>query len=99
MKPREKPLGNDNLIGARVTRLRQARHWKQTELLARLNERGIPINASGLSRLEGQILSLIHILHQFGAELYEYEYDHILLGQYAGPLKPNPCLLYTSRCV
>jgi len=55
MKPREKPLGNDNLIGARVTRLRQARHWKQTELLARLNERGIPINASGLSRLEGQI--------------------------------------------
>jgi transcriptional regulator with XRE-family HTH domain len=80
MKPREKPLGNDNLIGARVTRLRQARHWKQTELLARLNERGIPINASGLSRLEGQIRLVTDKELQALAEIFAISIDELVNG-------------------
>ena len=37
-----------------------------------------------------QELTSFVYLHQFGPKLYEYEYDHILLGQYAGPLQVNP---------
>ena len=28
--------------------------------------------------------------HRFADELYEYEYDHVLLGRCAGPFSPNP---------
>ncbi|MCI5800981.1 MAG: isopentenyl-diphosphate Delta-isomerase [Oscillospiraceae bacterium] len=28
--------------------------------------------------------------HRFGETLYEYEYDHVFLGQYSGPLRPDP---------
>ncbi len=29
-------------------------------------------------------------LHKFHEQLYEYEYDHVLLGTYRGPVQPNP---------
>ena len=29
-------------------------------------------------------------LHQFSQELYEYEYDHVFLGHYSGPVNPDP---------
>ena len=28
--------------------------------------------------------------HKFTDGLYEYEFDHVLLGRYAGPVRPNP---------
>ena len=28
--------------------------------------------------------------HQFAADLYEYEYDHVLVGDYRGDVKPDP---------
>ena len=37
----------------------------------------------------GEIGSFVYY-HRFAADLYEYEYDHVLLGQYAGPLSPDP---------
>ena len=27
---------------------------------------------------------------QYGPHLFEYEYDHVFVGEYDGPLKPNP---------
>lgn len=52
---RNQPLGNKNLIGARVEAARKSQGMKQKELLAQLQVRGVDLNASGLSKLEGQI--------------------------------------------
>lgn len=55
MRLRIQPLGNRNLIGARVEATRKEQGMKQKELLAQLQIRGVDLNASGLSKLEGQI--------------------------------------------
>ena len=55
MRLREQPLGSKNLIGARVESARKNQGMKQKELLAQLQVRGVDLNASGLSKLEGQI--------------------------------------------
>jgi transcriptional regulator with XRE-family HTH domain len=55
MRLRSQPLGNKNLIGARVESARKSLGMKQKELLAQLQVRGVDLNASGLSKLEGQI--------------------------------------------
>lgn len=58
MRLRAQPLGNRNLIGARVEETRKAQGIKQKELLAQLQVRGVDLNASGLSKLEGQLRSV-----------------------------------------
>ncbi len=58
MRLRSQPLGNRNLIGARVEWARKSQGMKQKELLAQLQVRGVDLNASGLSKLEGQIRSV-----------------------------------------
>ena len=71
MRLRGQPLGSKNLIGARVESARKNQGMKQKELLAQLQVRGVDLNASGLSKLEGQIryvtdmelLALADILH------------------------------------
>lgn len=55
MRLRIQPLGEKNLIGARVEATRKQRGMKQKDLLAQLQVRGVDLNASGLSKLEGQI--------------------------------------------
>lgn len=54
MKTRKLELGDRNLVGARVTKLRLERGMKQNELLARLQTKGIEISSPALSLLEGQ---------------------------------------------
>lgn len=55
MRLRSQPLGSKNLIGSRVEAARKRQGMKQKELLAQLQVRGVDLNASGLSKLEGQI--------------------------------------------
>jgi len=55
MRLRGQPLGTKNLIGARVEAARRSQGMKQKELLAQLQVSGVDLNASGLSKLEGQI--------------------------------------------
>ncbi|WOC32629.1 MULTISPECIES: helix-turn-helix domain-containing protein [Caproicibacterium] len=55
MRLRKQALGNRNLVGARVEAARKSEGMKQKELLAQLQVQGIDMNASGLSKLEGQI--------------------------------------------
>ncbi len=55
MRLRKQALGNRNLVGARVESERKRQGMKQKELLAQLQVNGIDMNASGLSKLEGQI--------------------------------------------
>jgi transcriptional regulator with XRE-family HTH domain len=55
MKIRKQELGTRNLVGARVELTRKKQGIKQRELLARLQVEGIDLNASALSKIEGQI--------------------------------------------
>lgn len=54
MKTRKLELGDRNLIGARVTKVRQERGMKQVELLAKLQLAGVDMSVPALSLLEGQ---------------------------------------------
>lgn len=58
MRLRKQAIGTRNVVGARVEARRKELGMKQKELLALLQERNIEINASGLSKLEGQIRSV-----------------------------------------
>jgi len=54
MKKRKLPLGDRNMVGARVTAARVKLGMKQIELLKRLQTSGIDISTPALSLLEGQ---------------------------------------------
>jgi len=54
LKIRKLPLGDRNMIGARVTEARLKQGMKQIELLSRLQTAGIDISTPALSLLEGQ---------------------------------------------
>ena len=58
MRLRKQALGNRNLIGARVEQARKELGMKQKELLAQLQVNGVDMNASALSKLEGQMRSV-----------------------------------------
>lgn len=58
MRVREKPIGARNICGARVEQRRKEINMKQKDLLTQLQIRGIELNSSGLSKLEGQIRSV-----------------------------------------
>ena len=55
MRLRKQELGDRNLVGNRVELVRKQKGMKQKELLAQLQVNGVDMNASGLSKLEGQI--------------------------------------------
>lgn len=58
MRMRTQPLGDKNIVGKRVEEKRKSIGMKQKDLLIRLNAKGIDINSSGLSKLEGQMRSV-----------------------------------------
>ncbi len=59
MRLRKQELGNRNIVGARVEAKRKELGMKQKDFLAQLQVAGMDINASGLSKLEGQIRSVL----------------------------------------
>lgn len=58
MRVRKQELGTRNIAGKRVEQRRKTIGMKQKDLLTQLQVRGIDLNASGLSKLEGQIRSI-----------------------------------------
>ena len=55
MRIRKQALGDRNIVGAKIEARRKAINMKQKDLLTQLQIKGIDLNASGLSKLEGQI--------------------------------------------
>lgn len=55
MRIRKQPLGERNIVGAKIEARRKAINIKQKDLLTQLQIKGIDLNASGLSKLEGQL--------------------------------------------
>jgi transcriptional regulator with XRE-family HTH domain len=58
LRIRKQKLGDRNIVGAKVEQVRKEKGLKQKDLLTRLEIRGIELDASGLSKLEGQIRSV-----------------------------------------
>ncbi|MCR5041654.1 MAG: XRE family transcriptional regulator [Clostridia bacterium] len=59
MRTRKQPLGTRNIVGARIEERRKEIGMKQKDLLIQLQIRDIDLNASGLSKLEGQIRNVL----------------------------------------
>ncbi len=57
MKTRKHPLGQENMIGANVERLRRVRGIKQKDFIAKMQASGVDINPTSYSKLEGQVRS------------------------------------------
>jgi len=55
MRLRNQPIGDRNIVGTRIEQTRKKMGMKQKDLLAQLQVKGLDMNASGLSKLEGQI--------------------------------------------
>ena len=57
-KPRTTPIGKRNIVGTKIVQLRKARGMKQKDLviqnLLRLQNMGMDISDTSMSRLEGQ---------------------------------------------
>jgi transcriptional regulator with XRE-family HTH domain len=51
---RQQALGDRNIVGERIEQRRKLLGMKQKDLLTRLQVNGVDLNASGLSKLEGQ---------------------------------------------
>ncbi len=75
---RKQALGSRNLIGTKVEEARKKRGMKQKELLAQLQVRGVDMNASGLSKLEGQIRYVTDIELVALSEILEVPVDYLL---------------------
>jgi len=54
MRTRQQALGNRNIVGAKIEHRRKELHMKQKDLLTQLQINGVDLNASGLSKMEGQ---------------------------------------------
>ena len=58
LRIRKQALGDRNIIGEKVEQQRTSMGMKQKDLLTQLQIKGIDLNASGLSKLEGQLRSV-----------------------------------------
>ena len=58
MRIRKQELGDRNIVGRVVEERRKALNMKQKDLLTQLQIKGIEINSSGLSKIEGQLRSV-----------------------------------------
>ena len=81
MRIRKKELGEKNLVGARIEAVRRSRGMKQKELLAQLQVRGVDINASALSKLEGQLRVVTDIELLAFSEILDVDVCWLLSGK------------------
>lgn len=54
MKIRKLPLGNNNIVGGNICRLRKERGIKQKDFIAKIQTMGLDMNPTSYSKLEGQ---------------------------------------------
>jgi len=81
MKIRKNKLGNKNVIGAQITRIRKTKGLKQKEFISFLQVEGLDINPTSVSKLEGQtrqvtdkeIIVIAKVLGVLPAELFLQE--------------------------
>ena len=93
MRLRKQALGDRNLIGSRVEAARKKQGMKQKELLAQLQVSGVDMNASGLSKLEGQIRFVRSEEHtselQSHTQISPTYWEYRWIGYWAGQSRLN----------
>lgn len=77
MKPRRLPYGDKNICGANIERLRKARGLKQRELAEQMQIRGVDINLSSLSKIEGQQRAVTDIELQAIADILRVDINEL----------------------
>lgn len=78
MKTRKMELGTRNIIGARVEQIAKSKGMKQKDLLKLLREKGLDLNASALSKVEGQIRMVADYELVALAQVLEVSVEHLL---------------------
>lgn len=78
MRTRKLALGTKNLIGARVTKIRQERGMKQIELLTQLQLAGVDMSVPALSLLEGQKRPVTDVELKALADILQVSADQLL---------------------
>ena len=78
MRLRKQEIGTKNIVGRRIEQARKAVGMKQKELLAQLQVNGVDMNASGLSKLEGQIRFVTDVELVALADILEVSVDYLL---------------------
>lgn len=81
MRLRAQPLGDKNIIGTRVELARKNLGMRQKELLAQLQVKGIEMTASGLSKIEGQLRSVMDYEILAFSEILNVSVDWLLTGK------------------
>ncbi len=54
MRVRKQPLGDSNISGSKIERIRKSKGLKQKYIIEKLQIRGINMTISSLSKIEGQ---------------------------------------------
>lgn len=57
MKARKQGYGTENIVGKNIEKLRKEKGIKQKDFIAKLQTKGLDINPTSYSKLEGQIRS------------------------------------------
>ncbi len=78
MRTRKQALGDRSIVGAKIEERRKAIGMKQKDLLAQLQVNGIELNASGLSKLEGQIRNVTDIELKAFSKILGVSVDELL---------------------
>jgi len=80
MKPRSNELGNKNIIGHKVTRMRKLNRMSQKELAFSMQLLGVDINLSSLSKLEGQTRAALDKEVYAIAKIFNISVDELFKG-------------------
>lgn len=78
MRIRKQALGDRNIVGAKIEQKRKSMGMKQKDLLTRLQIKGIDLNASGLSKLEGQLRYVTDFELKAISEVLGMSYEELL---------------------
>lgn len=70
-------LGNQNEVGANITRLRNEKGWTQSDLLIKLDLMGIHLSARRMSELEGQHREIRGVELKAFAEIFGVTIDQL----------------------
>ena len=78
MRIRKQALGDRNIVGAKIEQKRKSMGMKQKDLLTQLQIKGIDLNASGLSKLEGQLRYVTDFELKAISEVLGMSYEELL---------------------
>lgn len=70
-------LGNQNDVGANITRLRTEKGWTQGDLLVKLDLMGIHLSARRMSEIEGQQREVRGLELKAFAEIFNVTIDQL----------------------